>query len=145
MSRNVVIGLVVVLALFLGGWFIFNSKQTPPATQTTPTSTELAQPVATGTAVIDEESKAMVINITSGGYSPKDLVVKAGQSVLWFNKDSKEHTVDSAPHPTHTIYPKLNLGVIKTGESKTLIFSDKGTYKYHDHLNPTLFGSITVE
>jgi len=57
----------------------------------------------------------------------------------------EENIVNSALHPTHLEYPPLNLGVIKPGESKSLTFPEAGTYKYHDHLNPSLFGSVTVQ
>lgn len=143
MSKNIVIGVIIILLLVLGGWFILNSKQAVAPAQIT-TSTDSAQITATEGATITDAVETTV-EITSVGFSPKNITIKAGESVAWVNKDTLEHTVDSASHPTHTAYPRFNLGSIKTGEQKSLSFPDTGTFKYHDHLNPTLFGSVTVE
>lgn len=143
MSRNVTLAIAVVLVLIVGGWFLTRPKQTtiPQSTQPTqtPLSTESASPAASPTAATN------LITITKSGFSPKDITIKAGESVTWVNSDTVDHTVNSAIHPTHTIYPPLNLGIIKPGDQKSLTFPQAGTYKYHDHLNPSLTGSVTVQ
>lgn len=147
MSRNLVIGIVVVLVLIVGGWYLTKPKQqAPEAPQPTPApaTTEGAAPSpASEGAMMKKE--ANLVKITSSGFSPQTLTIKLGDSVTWENDDSENHTVNSAPHPTHTAYPSLNLGVIKPGDQKSLTFPTTGTYKYHDHLNPSLTGSVTVE
>lgn len=143
MSRNVTLAIAVVLVLIVGGWFLTRPKQTtiPASTQPTPTplSTESASPAASPAAATN------LITITKSGFSPKDITITAEESVTWVNSDTMDHTVNSAIHPTHTIYPPLNLGIIKPGDQKSLTFPQAGTYKYHDHLNPSLTGSVTVQ
>lgn len=96
--------------------------------------------------MVEESSKSKsVVQITSSGFTPQNITVKAGESVTWVNEDTESHQVNSAVHPTHQVYPRLNLGVIKPAETKELSFPDAGSYKYHDHLNPSLTGSVTVE
>lgn len=145
MSRNTAVAAIVVIVLVLAGWFFLRPKgtTTPEVSQPTPTSTasESASPQASPSATMTEK----VVTISSTGFSPKSITIKAGESITWANSDSANHTVNSSPHPVHTDYPPLNLGVIKPGESKSLSFPKAGTYKYHDHLNPSLFGSVTVE
>lgn len=140
MSRNAVIVVVGVVILVLVGWFLTRPKQT--------TSPELSQPtqapVSTESAV-PSANTVNTVNITASGFSTKEITIKAGESVTWENQDSVDHTVNSAVHPTHLVYPPLNLGVIKPGEQKSLAFPAVGTYKYHDHLNPSLTGSVTVQ
>ena len=147
MSRNVIIGLVAALVLGVIGWNILSSRksttQTSPAQTTTPAPVPTTEPSATEGAMMEETGT--IVKITSSGFNPKEVTLRKGGSVSWVNEDVEEHTVDSAVHPTHQVYPKLNLGVIKPGDKKSLTFPDKGSYKYHDHLNPTLFGSVTVE
>lgn len=144
MSRNVTLAIAVVLVLIVGGWLLTRPKQTtiPESTQPTPTplSTESASPAAASPA-----AAANLITIAKSGFSAKDTTIKAGESVTWVNSDTVDHTVNSAIHPTHTIYPPLNLGIIKPGDQKSLTFPQAGTYKYHDHLNPSLTGSVTVQ
>lgn len=149
MSRNTAVAAVVVLVLIIGGWFLTRPKQsTTPSSVTeqtpTPVSTESASPLsATEGAMMDESKDVVVINTT--GFSPKDITISVSESITWINSDTADHIVDSAPHPIHTAYPPLNLGTINPGEKKSLTFPKAGIYKYHDHLNPTLSGSITVQ
>lgn len=144
MSRNVIIASVLVLVLILGGWILMRPKK--PVTEVTPTpvstATESALPSATEGALIQQVS---AVKITSSGFVPKAITVKVGESISWENTDTAAHTVNSDNHPTHLLYPFLNVGTIKPGETKSLTPSKAGTFTYHDHLNPSLTGSITVE
>lgn len=144
MSRNLWIGLVVVLVIGLAGWYLMRPKQevipTPSVDSMTP-STDTANPSASSSAMMNE----VIVNISSTGFSPNDITIKVGESVTWMNVDNAMHNVSSAPHPIHTTYTPLNLGSFAAGEKVSLVFDKAGTYKYHDHLNPSIFGSITVQ
>ena len=143
MSRNTAIAIAVVLILVIGGWFLTRPKPVSlPTPAATSQPTQTTAPVATQGAAVEEES---IINISSKGFSPQNLFIKAGESVTWTNIDTENHIVNSAVHPTHSVYPPLNLDLIQPGKSKSLTFPTAGTYKYHDHLNPSLVGSITVQ
>lgn len=84
------------------------------------------------------------IELTDDGYSPNLLTVNVGTKVTWINNSSAVGSVNSSVHPTHEDYAPLNLGDFDLGESLTLVFNEVGTYKYHNHLNPTQFGTIEV-
>ena len=101
-----------------------------------------------------------MIEITSDGFSPNELKIKKGDDVTWINKDSGEYWPASAMHPTHTVYPGSDINKCGTDEEKNIFdvckglkqdesfsftFNEKGTWFYHDHLNPKLFGKIIVE
>ena len=147
MSRNTTILLAVVL-LVLGGWYFLSSQKTQaPSTAPQASPQEKTEATNEGSMKEDDEEvmEKITIEITSSGFMPKNITIKVSEAVTWNNTDSADHTVNSAVHPTHQVYPPLNLGVIKSGEKKSLTFPEKGTYKYHDHLNPSLTGSITVE
>ena len=83
--------------------------------------------------------------MTDAGFEPQTVTVKAGAKVVWTNDTSATANVSSASHPTHLIYPPLNLANFEPGDSVSLVFEEAGTYKYHDHLNPTKFGTAVVE
>lgn len=138
--------IVVVIILILGAGFYYfqflqNKTDSQPVTISVPSpSSQEASPTPA------EQTQKNTITITANGFSPAEITVKAGESVTWVNSDSSDHQVNSAPHPTHTDYQPLNtVGLIKAGESKSLIFPTAGTYKYHDHLNPQLTGTVIVE
>lgn len=149
MSRNVVITIVVVLVVIAAGWYLMRPKQpVAPATVTVestpaPASSESSAPSAASEGAMMKGET--VVKITASGFSPKAVTIKVGDSVTWMNTDSLDHTVNSAVHPTHQVYPPLNLGNVQPGGKVSLKFPTAGTYKYHDHLNPTLTGSVSVE
>lgn len=153
MNKNLGILLLFVVIILLGGaWFFMQSQSSQPApsvdtnnTENTITATSVPSSSPTDSSPSGSVEEK-VISITADSFSPKQLKIKAGETVTWMNNDSEDHQVNSAPHPSHTDYPPLNtIGLLKAGEKKSLMFPDKGTYKFHDHLNPSLFGSIVVE
>lgn len=147
MSRNAVIIVGVILLVLAGGWFILNAQKsaTPTPSPQVPATATPTEPSPTSATEEGQVKQENLVKISSAGFDAKNITIKVEESVSWTNADSADHTVNSAPHPLHTDYPPLNLGVIKPGESKSLSFPKAGTYRYHDHLNPSLFGSVTVE
>ena len=120
----------------------------------------------------EPELEPNTITITSAGFSPNSLRIQINETVTWVNNDSVEHWVASAQHPLHTRYcGSSNCGMagsymgtqsclaegeakdnafdsckgIPPGDSYEFTFAKEGTWFYHDHLNSTLFGSVTVE
>ncbi len=93
-----------------------------------------------------------VIEILDGGvFSPAELTVKAGDRVVWVNRDDELHWVASDPHPTHTGLSGFDArGEMRQGETYTFLFAEVGTFGYHDHavarrdLTPTR-GTVLVE
>lgn len=129
------------------GWYLIKqqgAKYTQPPQTPTYTTQPAVSPQATSAATTAPAEKN-VVKITSSGFLPQNITIKTGESVRWVNDETLDHAVNSAVHPTHLLYPPLNLGLIKSGEEKSLEFPTAGTYKYHDHLNPSLTGSVTVQ
>lgn len=146
LNRNLIIGLVVVALVLLGGWFYIQSQSTTKLQTTQEEVTPAQTPQPSPTPQADQERVENTVSIKSSGFSPKEIKIKAGEKVTWVNDDSEEHQVNSATHPSHTAYPPLNtVGFLKPGAKKSLEFPAKGTYKYHDHLNPSLTGTVVVE
>ena len=149
MNKNVAIAIAVILILLVGGWFLMRPKAqvTPVASDvpvSTPVQSESVTPAASEGASMNKNET--VVKISSDAFSPKSVTIKAGDTVTWMNKDTADHQVNSDPHPTHTLFPILNkIGLIKAGDKKSLQFTTAGTFTYHDHLNPSLIGSITVQ
>ena len=84
------------------------------------------------------------VTLTSSGFTPQSITVKAGTKVTWTNNSGTTATVDSAAHPTHLVYPLLNLGNFVSGETLSLVFDQPGTYKYHNHLDASQTGVVVV-
>lgn len=137
--------IVIIVVILLLGWWLVQSRQSSQETQTPSVIVPQESIAPLESASPSATMSKTAVTISNSGYSPKDITIKPGESVTWTNSDSAVHTVNSAIHPTHQVYPPLNLGNLAPGTSKSLTFPEAGTYKYHDHLNPTLFGSVTVE
>ncbi len=114
---------------------------------------------ASGGAAEEEEeeqpqTQENVVEITSSGFNPKSLSIDAGDKVTFVNKDSKPHWPASDVHPTHGAYPESGGCIgskfdackgLAEGERFLFTFDERGSWDYHDHLNPRESGTIVVE
>jgi len=146
-----VAGIVMVLALLIS---CSPAEQVVPETQE-PMEEEQTAPTETDEEVMPTDN---TVRITSSGFEPKTLTVKAGTTVTFVNEDSNKHWPASAMHPTHTVYPGSDINKcgsdetifdackgLEQGESFSFTFNEKGSWKYHDHLSVSSTGTIVVE
>ncbi|MDO8599956.1 MAG: cupredoxin domain-containing protein [bacterium] len=88
----------------------------------------------------------VVITMTETGYSPTNITIKKGQTVVFENKGTKNLWPASNIHPTHGIYPEFDpQKTVAVGESWEFTFDKIGIWRYHDHIYPEITGVITVE
>lgn len=78
-------------------------------------------------------------------FEPETVTIKKGATVEFKNMDSVARWPASNLHPTHTIYPQFDpRQPIDPGQSWQFTFEKEGQWKYHDHLIPSIRGTITV-
>jgi len=136
------VAVIVIAVLILGGGILYLYKnQMAYKSPAAPTLT----PISTPTQSLDKSAKEVTVEITASGFQPKAVTIKADTKVVWVNKSGATVSINSADHPTHLVYPPLNLGVVEDGNSASLVFDTVGTFKYHNHLNPSQTGTIVVE
>jgi len=92
-----------------------------------------------------DTANAATVTYTDSGFAPATLAAKIGQKVVFINNSSSAISVNSDAHPTHALYPELNIGAIGAGASGSATFSKAGTYTYHNHLSPSQRGTIVVQ
>ncbi|MEK7464157.1 MAG: plastocyanin/azurin family copper-binding protein [Patescibacteria group bacterium] len=146
-----IVGLVIVV--LVGGVLWSNSKNEALAPVDTNSQVQNVQPSAA------TENTVMVVS-TDAGYSPNNVKIKVGDTVVFKNEDARPVWTASAMHPSHKVYPGSDIAKCDTAEQSTIFdactgiasgaswsfkFDAVGTWKYHDHLNPSHYGSITVE
>lgn len=86
------------------------------------------------------------IAITSDGFLPAEITIKAGTKVIFQNLDEAPHQPASDIHPTHTLCPGFDsLGGLAKDENYEHTFTKPGECSFHDHLNPGLKGKIIIE
>lgn len=149
----------VIFVVVIGG-AMYSSRQNVSTPQPLAANSEIAPTVSMGsTAAESPEAGSMkgehvMIRAIDSGFFPASIMVKKGTTVIFLNGRGSDVWPASAMHPTHALYPTKGgcIGsafdacrALKTGESWSFTFNIAGTWKYHDHLNPKSFGSITVE
>lgn len=153
-QAKTIIAIIILIAL-VGGIFLFSAVSQNPIK----TAGVINNPDESSQ---ESEISGNVIEITSSGFTPSELTISRGDTVTFINKDAEEHWPASAVHPTHTVYP--GSGITKCFDGKTdkstlfdscgglaqeerwsFTFNEIGTWKYHDHINSGLFGTIVVK
>lgn len=142
MNTKTILGIVAVLVV-VGAAVVFigRSGKNPYSSQPTGQPTQSGSPTPSESTTQKTES----VTLTSSEFEPRSITLKVGTKVTWTNKSGTSAAVNSAAHPTHLVYPSLNLGSFGNGETLSLVFDTPGTYKYHNHLNPSQTGTIMVE
>ncbi len=80
------------------------------------------------------------------GYTPSEIKIKKGDTVVFKNNSDKYFWPASDIHPTHGIYPEFDpQDAVPPGDSWTFRFNKQGTWRFHDHLSPYYTGRIIVE
>lgn len=93
---------------------------------------------------IPSQSELVIFNGSS--FSPKTLRIKSGTIVTFRNESPNPMWVASDPHPIHTNYSGFDARKsMSTEEIYSFTFTQKGSWGYHNHLNPGQVGEIIVE
>ncbi|MEK7203532.1 MAG: hypothetical protein AAB627_00435 [Patescibacteria group bacterium] len=115
-----------------------------------PTPTSISTPTPKATI----SPKITTINMTDSGFVPSNITINIGETVKFVNQSNLARWPASGIHPTHDLYPEKG-GCISSafdachglakGEIFSFTFTFKGTWPYHDHLAPSLKGTIIVQ
>ena len=120
---------------------------------------EAPVPGSSGVEEVEVSSVAGVVAYTNGGFNPRIIEVRMGESVTWINESSRNMWVASAIHPTHKVYDGTSLrkhcndaGVtpfdacesMSSGAEWSFNFDQLGEWGYHDHVNAFRTGKVVV-
>ncbi|OGZ70276.1 MAG: hypothetical protein A2904_01280 [Candidatus Staskawiczbacteria bacterium RIFCSPLOWO2_01_FULL_33_9] len=166
-----IIAVVIVVFVVLGGYFLWMNIYQPTSLVYQPSNeqTDSQLPI-----LVQPEDKinpqpsiekvptyvnGNIITYTDAGYSPNTIGILTGRIVTFKNQSSKPMWPASAMHPSHRLYDGTSLDEhcpdtdnsafdactgILPGESWSFKFDKTGNWKYHDHLNPSNYGTIVV-
>ena len=140
-----VLGLVLLLAgVSILGWY---AQRHPASKVSSAVQTSVIHPAAqTSCGLSSAETVAaqkQVVMMTHQ-FSPAQVTIRIGQTVQWLNNDSDRHKIASDPHPLHSDCIGLESGELENGKGYSFTFTQPGTWRYHDHLNPRSSGSVVV-
>ncbi|OGY25227.1 MAG: hypothetical protein A2864_02155 [Candidatus Woykebacteria bacterium RIFCSPHIGHO2_01_FULL_39_12] len=137
--------MVVVVAAFI----LFKGVYQPdtgstPATTTGSTSSAVRQ----GSPSANKE-EGVTITYSNGSFSPSEVTVNSGSKITWLNNGDQEIKIGANPHPIHTGNKEVSGGDftlnLAPGESKSVVVTKTGSFGYHNHLNSSEGGTITVK
>lgn len=138
-----IIGLVVIVVLG-GGYLVLHKNNTKTSTNSSQPSTS-ATSSAPAASSSNTKPAAATITYDGSSFSPNSITVKSGDTVAIKNTSSSDVQVQSNPHPTHTDDSDLNVGLISAGQTTTFTVTKTGSFGYHNHLDPSQQGKITIQ
>ncbi len=78
-------------------------------------------------------------------FTPASLTIKQGDIVFFQNNSEDVFWPASGPHPQHSNYPEFDAKKeLASGKSFQFKFTKVGSWPYHDHLQPSVTGTIKV-
>ncbi|MCP6720334.1 MAG: hypothetical protein KJI72_03410 [Patescibacteria group bacterium] len=146
-KKSGIVTFLVIILIVVGVVFLSKGDEERNETIVPPTAQE-------DTTGVDEESRENLVVYADDGFSPRTMTVRVGDVVTFENRSQVSMWVASALHPTHGLYPVSGGCIgsafdacegIDSGFSWSFTFNEKGTWKYHDHLNARFTGTIVVE
>lgn len=154
-QRGIAPIVIIIIALLIvggGGYAIKKGLEKRAGKERGAAKTEVpvsaANTVATEqtAAVVEAVQKEVTVTYTAQGFSPKSVTIKKGNAVVFENKTGKRMSVASSVHPTHLLYPEFDqYKTDQRGKDEFRFSFEKiGTWKYHDHLNSTMTGTVIV-
>jgi len=85
------------------------------------------------------------VELRDGGFYPSELTIKVGDSITFTTIRDKNFWPASDPHPTHEFLGGFDPArSLAAEEAWTYTFNYSGVWRYHDHLNVSFRGNVTV-
>jgi len=85
------------------------------------------------------------VDFNGSSFAPNTVTIHQNDYVFFKNKSTVDFWPASNPHPTHTDYPGFDAGKpIPPGGEYKFQFTKIGSWGYHDHLDPSIGGTVVV-
>jgi plastocyanin len=86
----------------------------------------------------EEKKAAVTVTVDNFSFTPKEITVAAGTTIIWVNHDDVPHTVVSTDK-------KFRSKALDTDDQFSFTFIDAGTYAYFCSVHPIMTGKIIVK
>lgn len=97
----------------------------------------VALPLTTTIARADGHATAHTVVIKDFAFTPKDIQIKAGDSITWINEDSMRHSATD-------LNGAFDTGLLSKGQEATMTFGGAGRFEYRCTPHANMRGTITV-
>lgn len=167
--KNIIIGLIIIVII---GVVIFSGGEKEPEAiiqneeTMTDTETTMAVPAPGGAKDVKEmivvngeegdgeamegettiKTSTISVTYTDAGFSPSNIEINIGDTVIFTNDSGHKMWVASAQHPTHRVYSEFDdRKGIANGEIYEFVFEKSGTWGYHNHVRAGSTGKVVVK
>ncbi|MEX2209456.1 MAG: cupredoxin domain-containing protein [Patescibacteria group bacterium] len=134
-----IIAILLILLAVVVGVVLFASQDTDEAVPATPGPTVAPETAASAAP------QSVSVTLRDGAFSPDEVTIEAGQSVVFVNESGASAVIASDPHPTHTDLRSLESGTLESGASYLFVFNERGNWGFHNHLEPSQTGTVIVQ
>ncbi len=156
---------IIIAVIIVGGgywWWSMSAQPTAMVNENAASPAPVAATTTPETAVTTPAATPTTVTVTYDGkaYSPADVTIKAGDTVMFKNTSGKNMWVASDEHPTHTEYDgtsrSTHCAAGYAGEKPfdqckpeaadySFTFAKAGAIEFHDHINPSAHGTVTIQ
>lgn len=140
--------LIVLLVILIGGVAVYalaSSDNKIAPDNTNPSSNTTSQKNIDQNSNQTQSANTQTITYDNNGFSPQKLTARSGDTIVIQNKSDSSVQFSSNPHPTHTINQELNQDALAPGGQQSFTVTAKGTFGFHNHLDPSQTGSLVVQ
>jgi plastocyanin len=92
-----------------------------------------------GIAATPAWADTVQVAITDYSFSPENVTVHSGDTIVWTNGDSVPHTATARDGKS------FDTGAIDPSASAKVVFSKPGHYDYYCTVHPEMHGSVDVK
>ncbi len=139
--------IIIALVIVGGGAWLYTKNKSETTVPQTPVIEEQKEATTEETPKeeVMEGTTVVEISYTDTGFEPATVEIEVGDTVRFVNKSSRMMWVASAIHPTHVLLPGFDqLEGVDVGGRYSFTFDKVGEWKYHNHLSPTMTGTVVV-
>lgn len=162
-TSSIVWAVIILLIILGGGWYFYSKNMSGEANEYAPAAAGDQSAMQGQSAATDTGASApMQATVTYDGtsFSPSTVTIAKGGTVTFVDQSNSPMWVASGVHPEHTVYDgtdrATHCAAGYTGPTPfdecqastanyTFTFDKVGTWPFHNHLNSSATGKITVQ
>lgn len=84
------------------------------------------------------------VMITTTSITPSQITATQCDTLTFINKADKTRNIVFGEYNQHVSYAGEGVHVVRADKNETITLSETGTFKFHDHLQPEVYGYFTV-